>query len=77
MSTGASIQNLLLAAHDMGLGACWLGEILNKREEVEILLKVPEGLEFIALVALGRPVEREAVGVRHPLEQFIVPPPGR
>lgn len=77
MSTGASIQNLLLAAHDMGLGACWLGEILNKREEVESLLRVPDEYEFVTLVALGHPVEREAVGVRHPLEQFIVPPPGR
>ena len=74
-SSGAAIQNILLAAHDRGLGACWMGEILNRREEVERLLDAPGDLEFVAMVALGRPVERERVGVRHPLEELVMPPP--
>lgn len=74
-SAGAAIQNMLLAAHDMGLGACWLGEILNRREDVERLLQVPADLELMALVAVGRPVERERAGVRHPLEELLVPTP--
>ena len=28
---GACIQNMLLSIHDLGLGAVWLGEILNKK----------------------------------------------
>ncbi len=75
MSAGAAIQNVLLAAHDIGLGACWLGEILARRQAVERALRVPDALEFVALVAVGRPVPRERAGVRHPLEQFVVPPP--
>ncbi|MFH1150250.1 MAG: nitroreductase family protein [Actinomycetota bacterium] len=77
MSAGAAIQNLLLAAHETGMGACWLGEILGKREDVQALLEVPDSFEFVALVALGWPVERERSGVRHPPEKFVVQPPER
>jgi nitroreductase len=75
MSAGAAIQNILLAAHDMGLGACWLGEILARRSEVQSLLETPDDLEFVALVAIGRPVPRERSGVRHSLDRLVVPPP--
>lgn len=76
-SSGAALQNILLAAHEMGLGACWLGEILKRREEAEELLKVSGDLEMVALVALGRPVARERVGVRHPMEDILVYQPER
>lgn len=75
MSAGAAIQNLLLTAHDMGIGTCWLGEILGRREEVEALLRVPGDYELVALIAAGYPRERERVGVRKPLETFIIEPP--
>jgi len=76
-SAGAAIQNILLDAHASGLGACWLGEILNRREDAESLLQVSDDLELMALVAVGHPVSRERAGVRHPLDRFIVPPPER
>jgi nitroreductase len=76
-SSGAAIENMLLAAHDRGLGACWLGEILNRREDAEDLLEVSDDMELMALVAVGWPVSRERVGVRHPLEKFVIPPPSR
>jgi len=76
-SVGAAIQNMLLAAHDRGLGACWLGEILKSREEVERLLEVSGDMELMAVVALGHRALREETGVRHPLEQLLLSPPGR
>jgi len=76
-SSGAALQNILLAAHNMGLGACWLGEILNRRQEAEELLKVSGDLEMVAVVALGRPVARERAGVRHPVEDMLVYQPER
>ena len=33
-AAGACIQNMLLAAEALGLGAVWLGQILKNREEV-------------------------------------------
>lgn len=55
-STAAAIQNLLLAAHEKGLGACWVnaatglgyGPALKK-------LFAPDKGEFVSLVALGWP----------------------
>jgi nitroreductase len=74
MSAGAAVQNILLAACDMGLGTCWLGEILARRADVEGLLETPDDLEFVALVAVGRPVPRMRSGVRHPLEKLVISP---
>ncbi len=70
---GACLQNLLLEAHATGLGACWLGEILNQREEVERILGVPAHLELMAVVAVGFPEgDRHGNPQRLPLEDLIV-----
>lgn len=76
-SVGAAIQNMLLAALDIGLGTCWLGEILNRREEAEEVLGAGPNLELMALVAVGHPASRERSGVRHPAERMVIPPPER
>lgn len=75
LSAGAAVENMLLAAHDSGLGACWLGEILARREEVEALLEVPAGMELVAVVALGRPARQPGAGVRRPVEKLVLTPP--
>ncbi|MHA1384408.1 MAG: nitroreductase family protein [Candidatus Helarchaeota archaeon] len=54
---GAAIQNMLLAISNLELGGVWLGEILNKRENVEKILNVPQAYELIAVIALGYPDE--------------------
>ena len=77
MSAGAAIENMLLAATNAGLGACWLGEILARREDVEALLEVADDLELVAVLAVGRPSDRERTGVRHPVEKIVLTPPTR
>ena len=52
---GACIQNMLLAAHALGHGAVWLGEILNKAEKVRALLELPPEMDLMAVVAIGHP----------------------
>ena len=70
---GACLQNLLLAAHGLRLGACWLGEILNRREEVENLLGAPATCELMAVVALGYPAgENQGQAERLPADQLII-----
>ena len=32
MAIGACIQNILLQAYELGLGTCWLGEIINRKD---------------------------------------------
>jgi nitroreductase len=53
----AATENLLLAAHDLGLGAVWLGIYPRKRrvEGIRRLLAIPRQVIPIALVALGWP----------------------
>ena len=69
---GACIQNMLLTIHHLGLGGVWLGEILKNREQVEKLLEVPDGVELMAVVALGHPAEKPGKGTRKPLDQVIL-----
>ena len=57
MAIGASIQNVLLAAHSLKLGAVWLGEILKNKEKVSKILNAPDYFELAAVVAIGYPAE--------------------
>jgi nitroreductase len=56
----AATQNLLLAAHAMGLGAVWVG--IHPREEriqaLRELIPMPEAIVPFALVPLGYPTEQ-------------------
>lgn len=71
-ATGAFIQNMLLAIHNLGLGGVWMGEILKNREAVEHILGVPEDCELMAVVAFGRPDEAKGPGSRKPVDQFVI-----
>ena len=71
LGIGACIQNMLLAAHDRGLGAVWLGEILNKKQKVNALCALSSDYELMAVIALGYPNEK-GTSTRHPLEHFII-----
>lgn len=68
---GACIENMLLAAHALGLGACWLGEILNQRNQVEKFLEVPDSYELMAVLAIGYPQARQRSSSRKPLTELI------
>ena len=56
----AATENLLLAAHAQGLGACWVGihpgEPLIKR--VKELLSLPASVIPVAVISLGQPGEQ-------------------
>ncbi len=69
---GACIQNMLITIHALGLGGVWLGEILNRREQVEKILCVPEKLELMAVIALGYPAESERKSTRKPIDDVIL-----
>lgn len=72
MAIGAFIQNMLLAAHSSGLGAVWLGEILNRGDEVRRCLRVPERYELMAVVAVGYPAEKPPPKDRKPLPDLLL-----
>jgi nitroreductase len=52
-SAGASIQNILLSAVDMGYGACWLSGPMFARQEIEQMLNVKSPEKLLAFVVIG------------------------
>jgi len=55
----AAIENLLLAAHCVGLGACWVGVHPNDAaiRQLKNLFGLPPAVLPIAVISLGRPGE--------------------
>jgi nitroreductase len=53
--TAASVQNLLLAAQDLGLGTCWVGAF--KEEAVKEILNMPDYIRPVVLVPVGYPAK--------------------
>lgn len=50
----AATQNMLLAAHAVGLGACWIGSFGSTYEdEAREILGVPGDRRLLSLVSLG------------------------
>jgi len=70
-AVGTCIQNMLLMANSLGLGACWLGEILNKKEKVAGILQVPEEFELMAVISLGYGTPKERNSERKPLKELV------
>jgi nitroreductase len=72
-------QNILLAAHSLGLGSCMIGfavEAIKKDKPIRKLLQIPEDESVYAVIALGYPAEkyykpalRKKIAPRYPLER--------
>jgi len=67
---GACMENMLLVAYSLGLGASWQGEILNRRAEVEKLLGVPADYELMAVLTLGFPASSDQLSSRRALREI-------
>jgi len=72
MAIGACIQNMCLEAHSLGLGTCWMGEILNRKTEVCKFLNLDKELELMAVVTLGYSGEDITKGCRKPLKELKI-----
>lgn len=56
VDAGAAVTNIMLSAHEDGIGSCWIGSI--NRVRLRELLNVPENLRILYLVALGYPAQK-------------------
>jgi len=65
----AATQNFLLAAHDSGLGAVWMGSF--DEEQVRKILRIPGHARPVALVAIGWPAETPEPPKRLPLTEVL------
>ncbi len=67
VDVGISMQQLILAATDLGLGTCWIGGF--DEAKVKKILGVPENIKVVALTPVGYAAE---AGVRSKLVRKIV-----
>jgi len=58
VSTSLAVENLLLMAHEVGLGASGLTGPLIAADELREILSVPASWNIVALVAVGYPDEQ-------------------
>ena len=61
--TSAATENMLLAAHAMGLGALWVGvyPIQERISQVGAIIGVPKEIVPMCIVTIGYPAEQPAV----------------
>ncbi len=65
-----AIQNMALAAWDLGLGTCWIGNFDERR--VKELLSIPEEATFITAMPFGYPRPEALRGKRRkPLREIV------
>lgn len=72
LSIGSAIQNMLLAATHLGLGACYLTFSFWVRDEIGAMLGVPEDRVIIALVSVGYPSHGAVAPERLPVDDIAV-----
>jgi nitroreductase len=70
----AATQNLILTAHAFGLGSCWIdpgiGDEITE-SQIRGLLKTPENLRIVSLVAIGFPAETPEPRPRKDLREIL------
>jgi len=69
-SAAAAVTTMLLALHNMGLGAVWLAAPLVAKKEIEGMLNVPQAMNLMCLVAVGHPDESPQKD-RKPVNQVL------
>ena len=66
--TALAIQNILLSAHALGLGACFVGAF--DEERVKSILEIPDNVRPLALIPVGYPAEQPKMPPRIPFENL-------
>ena len=68
--TAAAIQNILLCAQSMGLGACWCGAF--DEEKLSEILNLPEKFRPVAIIPVGYPANGSYPPQnRRPLDEIV------
>ncbi|MFX0199762.1 MAG: nitroreductase family protein, partial [Candidatus Hodarchaeota archaeon] len=70
-SIAASIQNMLLVATALNLGAAWITISRTMERRLKKLLKIPEQLRVINVLPIGVPLRVPEAGHRKPLNELV------
>jgi nitroreductase len=67
--TSAAVENILLAATALGLGACWIGAF--HEEEIGKIIMAPSGMRPVALIPVGYPNEAPRARSRRSADEVV------
>jgi len=67
----AAIENMLLCAHSMGYGSCWMSGPLIAKKELEGMLEISSPDELFALVPIGRAKDIVKPTKRKPINEVV------
>jgi nitroreductase len=67
---GIAIEHIVLAATNLGLGTCWMGQT-GREEMIKDLLNIPDKLKVIAVVPIGIPDETPTPKERKSLDTIV------
>lgn len=68
---GAAVENMLLAAVDLGYGGCWLTGPLVAKKELEELLNIKEPNYLACLVVVGKPNDTSIPKVKKSITEIF------
>jgi len=66
---GLAGAQIMLQAHALGLGTCWIGGL--DRAALTDILRLPDHLDVVALLTVGFPAEDPAPRSRKPLSEIV------
>lgn len=64
-------QNAVIAAEAVGLGSCYIGDVVEHAEEMAELLQLPEHTLPLSMIVLGAPA-RERPATPHPVVNLVM-----
>ena len=67
---GVAFEHIILAATDLGLGTCWMGQS-NREDLVKSLLDIPDNYKVVALTTLGVSDETPGHKERKSLDSIV------
>jgi nitroreductase len=67
---GIAIEHIVLAATNLGLGTCWMGQT-GREEMIKDLLNIPDNFKVVAVVPVGVPDETPSPKERKSLDAIV------
>jgi len=67
---GIALEHIVLAATNLGLGTCWMGQT-GREEMIKGLLGIPDNFKVVAVVPVGVPDETPSPKERKSLDDIV------
>lgn len=68
-NSSAAIENMLLAAHAQGLGACWVGAC--DEDKVRRAVNIPDNIRVMGIIPIGYSDEEPRMPDKYPLTDVV------